>query len=140
MSRRVIGIGAEDRGDDAAGIEVVRRLKTVDAVACLGGSLDVIDLWEGWSDVVIVDAMKSGAELGTVERFDGLCDRLPTKSFVTTHALATSEAIELARVLDRLPPKLTVLGIEAGRVDLGAPMSPEVQKAVARVVAEIDHA
>jgi hydrogenase maturation protease len=140
MSRRVIGVGAEDRGDDAAGIEVARSLKNVDAVTCLGGSLDVIHLWEGWSDVVIVDAMKSGAEPGTIKRFDGLCDRLPTKSFVTTHALAASEAIELARVLDRLPPKLTVLGIEAGHVDLGAPMSPEVEEAVARVVAEIDHA
>lgn len=140
MSRRVIGIGAEDRGDDAAGIEVARGLRNVDTVTCLGGSLDVIDLWEGWSDVVIVDAMKSGAEPGTVRRFDGLGDRLPTSSFVTTHALATSEAIELARVLDRLPPKLTVLGIEVGCVDLGAPMSIEVVDAVARVVAEIDHA
>ena len=140
MSRRVIGIGAEDRGDDAAGIEVARGLRNVDAVTCLGGSLDVIDLWEGWSDVVIVDAMKSGAEPGTVMRFDGLCDRLPTSSFVTTHALATGEAIELARVLDRLPPKLTVFGIEADNVDLGAPMSPEVKEAVIRVVAEIDHA
>jgi hydrogenase maturation protease len=140
MSRRVIGIGAEDRGDDAAGIEVARGLRNVDAVICLGGSLDVIDLWEGWSDVVIVDAMKSGAEPGTVKRFDGLRDPLPTRSFVTTHALATGEAIELARVLDRLPPKLTVFGIEADNVGLGAPMSPEVKEAVKRVVAEIDHA
>ncbi|MEE8375787.1 MAG: hydrogenase maturation protease [Acidimicrobiia bacterium] len=140
MSRLVIGIGAEDRGDDAAGIEVARGLRNVDAVICLGGSLDVIHLWEGWSDVVIVDAMKSGAESGTVKRFDGLRDRLPTSSFVTTHALATGEAIELARVLERLPPKLTVFGIEADNVDLGAPMSPEVKEAVTRVVAEIDHA
>ena len=140
MSRRVIGIGADDRGDDAAGIDVAKSLKNVDAVTCLGGSIDVIDLWEGWSDVVIVDAMKSGAEPGTVKRFDGLHDRLPTSSFVSTHALATGEAIELARVLDRLPPKLTVIGIEADRVDLGAPMSPEVKEAVEQVVAEIDHA
>jgi Ni,Fe-hydrogenase maturation factor len=35
---------------------------------------------------------------------------------------------------------LTVFGIEADNVDLGAPMSPEVKEAVKRVVAEIDHA
>lgn len=140
MSRLVIGIGAEDRGDDAAGIEVAKSLKNVDSVTYLEGSLGVIDVWDGWSDVVIVDAMKSGSPLGTIKRFDGLHDRLPTSSFVTTHALATSEAIELARVLGRLPPNLTVFGIEAGCVDLGAPMSPEVVEAVMRVVAEIDHA
>jgi hydrogenase maturation protease len=140
MSRRVIGIGAEHRGDDAAGIEVAKRLRNVDAVVCLGGSLDVIDLWEGWSEVVIVDAMESGADPGTVKRFDGLRDPLPTSSFVTTHALAISDAVELARMLDRLPPSLTVVGIEAGCIDLGAPMSPVVEQAVDRVVEEIDHA
>jgi hydrogenase maturation protease len=140
MSRRVIGVGAEHRGDDAVGIEVARRLKNVDAVTCQGGSLNLIDLWEGWSDVVIVDAMRSGAEPGTIKRFDGLGDRLPSSSFVTTHALATGEAIELARVLDRLPPRLTVIGIEAGCVDLGAPMSPQVRGAAEQVAAEIDHA
>jgi len=140
MSRLVIGIGAEDRGDDAAGIEVAKSLKNVDAVTYLEGSLGVIDVWEWCSDVVIIDAMKSGSPPGTVKRFDGLHDRLPTSSFVTTHTLATGEAIELARVLGRLPPKLTVFGIEAGSVDLGAPLSPEVVEAVTRVVAEIDHA
>ena len=45
MSRRVIGIGAVDRGDDAAGIDVAKSLKNVDAVTCLGGSIDVIDLY-----------------------------------------------------------------------------------------------
>jgi hydrogenase maturation protease len=84
--------------------------------------------------------MKSGASPGAVKRFDALCDPLPTTSFVSTHALAINDAIELGRVLDRLPPSLIVLGIEAGCVDLGAPMSPEVLQAVERVVEEIDHA
>jgi hydrogenase maturation protease len=140
MKRRVIGVGAADRGDDAAGLEVARRLRHVDSVTSAAGSLGIIDLWDGWADVVVVDAMRSGAETGTVRTFDVHRDRLPTSCFVSTHALATGEAIELARVLDRLPPQLTVVGIEVGTLDVGAPMSSEVEEAVDRVVAEIDHA
>ena len=140
MGRRVIGVGTPDRGDDAAGLEVARRLRRVDAVTSAAGSLGIIDLWEGWSDVVIVDAMRSGADTGAVSIFDALRDPLPASAFVSTHALATGEAIELARVLDKLPARLTVVGIEAGRLDVGAPMSAEVTEAVSRVVEELDNA
>ena len=138
--KRVIGIGTEHRGDDAAGLEVARRLRNVDAVACGTGSLDMIELWDGQEEVVIVDAMKSGSAPGTVARFDGLKDELPKPPVATTHAFGAGEAVALARILNRLPDKITVIAIEADRVDLGAPMSRAVVEAIDRIVAELDHA
>ena len=140
MRRRVIGIGTEHRGDDAAGLEVARRLRNVGAVSCGTGSLDMIDLWEGYDEVVIVDAMKSGSAPGTVARFDGLRDQLPRPPVATTHAFGTGEAVELGRILDRLPDKMTLIAIEVDRVDIGAPISQEVAAAIDQIVEELDHA
>jgi hydrogenase maturation protease len=45
-----------------------------------------------------------------------------------------AEGIELARALGQLPRSLVLVGISAKRFDLGAPMTPEVERAVAEVV------
>ena len=137
MKKIVIGLGAEDRGDDAAGLEVARRVQNVEAIARTGG-LDIIDLWDDTDEVIIVDAMKSGSAPGTIRRFDGLTDSLPARSFVTTHALGPAEAIELARALNRLPRKLTVYGIHTATTDLGASLSQQVEDAIERIVQEIE--
>ena len=48
----------------------------------------------------------------------------------STHAFGAAEAIELARVLGRLPRRLIVVGIEGARFDAGVGLSPEVAAAV----------
>jgi hydrogenase maturation protease len=52
----------------------------------------------------------------------------------SSHAFNVAEAIELARVLNRLPPRLVVYGVEGRRFDVGAGMSPEVARATDEVV------
>ena len=140
MRRLVIGLGAADRGDDAAGIEVARRVSSVPTVERSAGTLGVLDLWEDSDEVILVDAMRSDQAPGTLAKFDAHEDDLPTGSFVTTHALGPAEAVALAKVLGRLPPKLTVYGIEAGQTTLGAGLSPEVERVVESLAAEIDRA
>lgn len=141
MKRLVIGVGNPTRGDDAAGLEVARRLRTVPATEQVGGSLELMDLWSQADDVVIVDAARSGAPVGTVHRFDAAAQRLPATTLATsTHSIGVSQAVELARALKRLPPSLTVYGIEVGDLSPGAGLSPEVSASIDRLVAELDHA
>lgn len=56
---------------------------------------------------------------------------------VSTHTFGVAEAIELGRVLGRLPASLVIYGIEAGRFDQGAEPQPAVLAAVERVAQEI---
>jgi len=140
VTRRLIGIGNPDRGDDAAGWEVAGRVTSWDVSRLTAGSLSLIDLWDADDEVVIVDAMKSGASRGTVVRIDAITDRLPQGQFSSTHAFGPAAVVELARTMDRLPRSLVVYGIEAGHVDHGAPMSPEVIAAVSAVAEELQHA
>lgn len=140
MKRRLIGIGNPDRGDDAAGWEVAGMVTSWDVARLTAGSLNLIDLWHDDEEVVIVDAMKSGAPVGTVVRIDAIADRLPQGTFSSTHAFGPAAVVELARKMDRLPRSLMVYGIEAGHMEHGAPMSPAVTTAVFAVAEELQNA
>jgi hydrogenase maturation protease len=140
----IIGVGNAWCGDDAAGVEVARRLSTgapADARVLRHEGGDLSTLLEEWRDAdatIVVDAARSGAPAGDVHRFDAAREPLPSQLLRTsTHAFGVAEAIELARALGRLPRALEVYAIEGGVFDAGAPLSPAVERAVERLVAEL---
>jgi len=130
----VIGVGSEFRGDDAAGLLAVRRLKTVPGIRTVehtGDGLSLMDHWRSADHVVVVDALKSGHEPGTVYRFEATEGAVPGDAgWISTHAPGVAEGIETARALGRLPATLTVFGIEADCVDPGRGLTPAVATAV----------
>lgn len=136
MTRVVIGVGNSARGDDGAGVVAAQRMVPQGLVAT--APFQLLELWEGADDVVVVDSARSGAPPGTVHRFEVGSHALPTGLLAgSTHAIGVTEVVELARALDRLPPRLTVYGIEVGGLSHGGALSPEVEAAVETVVAEV---
>ena len=76
----------------------------------------------------------SSAPAGALHRFEAGDTPLPSALFrVSTHRLGLAEAIELARTLGRLPPRVVVHGIEGARFDPGLPLSPDVAAAAERL-------
>ena len=138
MTTCVVGIGNAFRGDDAVGLDVVRRLSGVHTVECEGEPVALIDTWQGFDRVVLVDAMQSGAAAGTIRRIAVDEEPLPPELHrPSTHLLGVAEAVELARVLDRLPRSVVVYAIEGERFDAGAPLTPAVAAASARAAEQI---
>lgn len=136
----VIGVGNDYRSDDAVGLAIVRTLKAKELLSTLclesdGDATTLIDAWSHGSRVIIIDAISSGAQPGTIHRFDTLTQQLPASySFSSTHAFGVAEAIQLARTLDQLPASLMVYGIEGKHFAAGTELSPEVEHAVQEVV------
>jgi hydrogenase maturation protease len=132
----VIGIGNPERGDDAAGRLVARRLRgklpaDVAIAEHDGESTALLALLDGADTAILIDACVSGAPAGTVRRFDASASPLPEAKFsVSTHGLGLAEAIELARALRALPRRCIVYTIEGRAFDPGAPLSPAVAAAV----------
>jgi hydrogenase maturation protease len=140
VTRRLIGFGAPDRGDDAAGWRVADAITSWETERRSSGSVDLISSWDVTDDVVIVDAMRSDAAPGTVRTFDAVAHELPMGTFRSSHAFGPAAIVELARSLDLLPRSLTVIGIEVATVAHGAEISPDVANAIDRVVEELEHA
>jgi len=140
----VIGVGNPDRGDDAVGPEVAARLAEVDLPGLVIRSgtdpLDLVHLWEGAQVAVVVDAVLSGAEPGRItvhevgaRRPDGgpADGSAPGgRRGPGTHTFGVLGAVALARALGRLPARVVLVGVEVSTVAIGAPLSPEVSRAV----------
>lgn len=135
----VIGCGNRDRSDDGAGVMVAERVRElgVKAEICTGESLALIEAWNGADDVVLVDAVETGAPAGKVWLWDGGQVTTQGSISISTHGCGVLEAIKLARVLDRLPKRLRVFGIEGRLFDFGSEISAEVTCAVEEVVEQI---
>jgi hydrogenase maturation protease len=136
----VIGVGNDYRCDDAVGLAIVRTLKAKELLSTLclesdGDATTLIDAWSHGSRVIIIDAISSGAQPGTIHRFDALTQPLPAScSFSSTHAFGVAEAIQLARTFDQLPTSLIVYGIEGKKFVAGTELSSVVERAVQEVV------
>jgi hydrogenase maturation protease len=135
----VIGVGNEYRGDDAVGLLVARRvkefgLKNIKAIEESGEGAHLIEAWKGAETVIIVDAVSSGSNPGSVHRFDVTAQKIPSKFFRhSSHAFSVVEAIELARTMSRLPSRLIVVGVEGHSFEVGVGISSEVKQAVEEV-------
>lgn len=140
---RVVGIGNPDRGDDAVGRAVVRRLlgrlpDGVEIVEADGEATALLARLDGAQAVYLVDACASGAAAGAIRRFDVATRPLPQGAFgLSTHGFGLAEAIELARVLEQLPPRCVVYAVEGGSFETGAPLSAPVAAAVPEVADRI---
>jgi hydrogenase maturation protease len=134
----VLGVGRPDRGDDAAGWLVAQRLDgqpdviarqvTADPAAWLTDPW-----WDRADEVVVVDAVVTGAAVGTVHRWSPHV--LPRETWTAggTHDLGVAATLALAAALDRLPGRLEIVGIEGSRFGIGEQPSAAVVRAAARV-------
>jgi hydrogenase maturation protease len=143
----VIGIGNALRGDDGAGLEVVRRLRRRAEAAGIrvrefeGEGIGLLHVWQDARAVVLVDSVRSGAVPGTIQRIEVTDHPLPIglRNSSSTHAVGVGEAIELARALGRLPSRLVIYGVEGGEFETGAELSAGVAAIVDSVADAVLH-
>lgn len=140
MRARIIGCGNLDRGDDAAGLLVARRLRAlgIEAEEQSGESFSLMECWQGFATVILVDAVCTDHAPGEVSIWDASTGPLPKTALqCSTHAFGLYEAVELARTLDRLPDKLLIYGIEGKEFAPGTQPLAEVENAVGVVAEQI---
>lgn len=144
----VIGIGNELRRDDGIGpavaAEVQRReIPGVRVVISDGEPTGLLDAWAGVRLAVVIDAVVG--EPATPGRWGRIVAdhlSLPTGT-AGTHGLGVPKAIELGRVLDRMPQQLIVYAIKVADVSIGLGLSAPVAAAVPAladaVLGELEH-
>jgi hydrogenase maturation protease len=136
----VVGVGNAYRRDDAVGLAVAASLRgrTPHGVAIVECEQEPTRLLEAWSDAdaaVVVDATSSGAEPGTLHRYDASETPVPARAFrSSTHAFGVGETIELSRALGTLPGRVVVYGVEGSDFSAGDGLSDAVGAGVETAV------
>lgn len=140
----VIGVGNQLRGDDGAGLEVVRRVRDCELSTSIavhlheGEAIGLLALWDGAEAALLVDTVLSGAPPGTIHRLDASHGPLPSPlRRSSSHTIGIGEAIELARALGTLPATVRVYGVEGRQFELGTELTEEVGGALRGLVREL---
>ncbi|QEU90123.1 hydrogenase maturation protease [Streptomyces kanamyceticus] len=137
----VIGVGNEFRRDDGVALAVLARLRERAAdrplptgtvlATCDGDPARLIGSWEGADLAVVVDAAHAHpVRPGRVHRLALDADALDRPRTTSSHGLGLGEAVELARVLGRLPRCLVVYAVEGADSAWGTGLSPSVEAVV----------
>lgn len=139
MKITVIGLGQSLRGDDAAGLEAVRRWQEQYPetagrpdirveISELPG-LALLDLLDGADAAIIVDAVQSAAPPGTVIRIgpDDLASFTPDAQ--SAHGWGVAETLKLGMSLypSLAACKITLIGIVGKEFGIGAGLSREME-------------
>src|SRR5689334_9837899 len=134
----VIGVGNPYRRDDGVGPAVAELLRDhdlpgVEVAQSLGETTELIDLWDAADLAILVDAVRAR----TPGRLHRLTVPDPGTTAASSHGLGLGEAVDLARVLDRLPARLVLYAVEVTDVGHGQGLSPPVAAAARRLAERI---
>lgn len=124
MKTLVLGLGNPLLRDDGIGLHVARELEkqfaddpAVEVGEDYWGGLRLMERMIGYDRVIIIDAILTGGELGTIHLLTP--DDIPTQRSASVHDVNLPTALEFGRHAGASLPTasdITLIGIEAGDV------------------------
>ena len=143
----LIGIGQKLRGDDAIGPEVVQAwewqhpesAKLVQIELSQLPGLELLGLFGDADIAILVDAVQSGGEAGTVH-VTGIDQVISFGAGSgSVHGFGVAETLALGQQVDpdAIPDEVIIIGVEALQMDIGHPISREVQTSIPQAISSI---
>jgi hydrogenase maturation protease len=130
--------------DEGVGVRVVERLAATydlpEEVQLLDGGtlgLDLLYYLEGIENLLIVDAVETGKEPGTLLRLDG--DDVPAflSAHISPHEIGVPDMLFAAKLKDVYPRNVVLWGVQPALLDIGLELSPVVQAQVEVLVNKV---
>lgn len=144
MNVLVLGVGNILLRDEGLGVRAIEELERaytfapgvelVDGGTC---GLELLDNLKGRDLLLIIDAMRNGGPPGSVYR---LSDREVPAHFhtrITPHQLGISDLLATLGLMEALPARLVLFGVEPADLSTGLGLSAPVAQALDRVVAAV---
>lgn len=145
MKAVILCCGNPLAADDGFGISVFEELKKKELpenaqLICAGtAGLDLLFYIDGVDKVVIIDAIRSGREIGTIQRFTR--DDIPEPNLVrfSLHELGLVDVIKAGDMAMQtsMPKDIVIIGVEIEKVNQikwHVGLTPKVSQAIPNVV------
>jgi hydrogenase maturation protease len=136
----VLGIGNLLLQDEGAGVRAVeefeRKYDIPEGVELLDGGTSGIELLQyiqGKDCLILLDVVKSGNPPGTCIKLEG--EKVPAlfQKRISPHQLGLSDLLATAHLIDRMPKRVVLFGIEPKSIETGLEMSEEVGGTIGRL-------
>lgn len=134
----ILGIGNRFRGDDGAGPLLLKYMKgkVKETLLDVGEEplnyLEVIQS-EAPDTILVFDTAEMGKVPGSIERID--IEKLSKSTTVSTHSIPIYQILKFIEM--RTNANIVLFGVQAGTLELGGEVSPQVENAVKRFAEEL---
>ena len=135
----VLGIGNLLVSDEGAGIKAVeelqRRYNCSDAVEIIDGGtmgLELLPYFEKRSHVLIIDAVKTGKDPGTIIKIENPPAFFSSRT--SPHQIGLADVMAIAAITGNMPQHMILFGIEPKNLSTGLSLSAEVGRNLNRLV------
>ncbi len=136
----ILGIGNVLLSDEGVGVHVANQLAEMDLpshVSVVEGGTDgfrLLNIITEADRLIVIDAMKGGAEPGSIYRFDvGEVKNCPSGFKTSVHQIGILEVIDLSGLIAKTP-HTTVIGIEPKSLEMSMELSPEIKKKIPKII------
>jgi hydrogenase maturation protease len=135
----ILGIGNILLKDDGVGVHVVKQLEseplssTVELVDGGTSTMDMLPFFSQYAKVIIVDALQTGAQPGTIYRLTP--DDLPNYQCrnLSIHDIQILDVVKIAALLGK-KPQVTIIGVEPKEIGLDLQMSEELMVKIPEII------
>lgn len=142
----ILGIGNTLLGDEGAGVRTMELLRDSHAGDCIefvdGGTLSftLSRYIEEADNLIVIDAANIGGAAGECRCFiDAEMDEFLSRGGRSVHEVSLSDLLDIARLVDRLPHRRALFGIQPQHVNWGEQLSPPVSCAVRDTAEKVRH-
>ena len=140
----VLGLGNLLCGDDGLGAAAVARLERdyeapTQALVLDGGTLglSLLPHLEDTEDAILVDAIRDDAPTGALVRLTGEDVGPAVRHRLSPHQVGVADLLDAARLHDRYPRRLVLLGLVPLTLGLGIQRSSQVEARLPELVAAV---
>jgi hydrogenase maturation protease len=137
---KVVGIGNLIMQDEGVGVHAINQLAEMDlppGVDLIDGgvnSYDLLDIFCEADKLVIIDAMQTGGEPGTI--YQAPLEELglkPAENVNSLHEMHFIEAVQMTNLLG-YNPEVIVFGVEPKTIAVGMELTPEIARILPRLL------
>jgi hydrogenase maturation protease len=136
----ILGLGNKFRSDDGAGVIAAEKVKELgidkfDVKILDGEGTEIMEAWKDYDNVIIIDAVQNNGGAGKIHEINANDMVLESDFFnYSSHAFGLAEAINVSKVIHKLPKFLIVYGIEGDHFQFDTKLTAKVEKAVNKTV------
>ena len=136
----ILGVGNVLLSDEGIGVHVANELSTMKlppGVSVVEGGTDgfrLLNIITEADRLIVVDAVKGGAEPGSIYRFNvDEVRNVPSGFRTSVHQVGILEVIDLSGLIGKTP-KTTVIGVEPKSLQMSLELSPEIKEKTPRII------
>lgn len=136
----ILGIGNLLLSDEGIGVHIANELMKMqlpESVSVVEGGTDGFRLLNVITEadrLIVIDAVRGGAESGSIYRFDiDEVKNAPSGFKTSVHQVGILEVIDLSGLIGKTP-YTTVIGVEPKSLEMGMELSPEVKAKIPKII------